>query len=302
MPTVYRGCAERPEQAPPTVLTIGNFDGVHLGHQALLRRAAAVGGGASLTVLTFDPPPRDVLRPDNGIPRIQPLSEKIRALGDAGAAEVVVERFDAALAALPAEDFARDRVGRLRPVAVVVGFDFRFGQRRLGTADTLRAALGVPVFVEAPVSDDQGPISSSRIREAIGAGDLVLAHRLLGRPHAVHGPVTHGDGRGRTLGFPTANVDHRATLLPPPGVYVVDWHDPQGARRAVANLGARPTFDGEGSRLEVHLPGFSGDLYGVEAEVRFLARLRPERRFPDLSALTEAIARDTAAAVAWRAS
>jgi riboflavin kinase/FMN adenylyltransferase len=301
VPIVYRGCAERPDVAPGTVLTIGNFDGVHLGHQALISQARAIAGGRPVCVLTFDPPPRDVLRPDNGIPRVQTLADKIRTLGAAGADEVVVEPFTHATAELEAEAFATRFIARhLRPGAIVVGFDFRFGRRRSGTSDTLRRALGVEVFESEAVRDHQGAISSSRVREAVRAGRVREATRLLGRPHALSGVVVHGDGRGRQLGFPTANVAFETHLTPPPGVYAVDWCvDGAAPIRAVANLGLRPTFNGEDLRLEVHIPGLAGDLYGVHAEVRLLEQLREERRFASLDALIAAIQADVAAALAW---
>jgi riboflavin kinase/FMN adenylyltransferase len=272
------------------VLTIGNFDGVHRGHRTLLDKARAVATalGVPAAALTFDPAPRDVLRPSNGIPRIQSMSRKLAHLAAAGLDAVVVQTFDLEMAALAPATFAsRILVGDLGVAALVVGHDFRFGSRRAGTADDLRA-LGVPVHALPALTDEEGVVSSSRIRELLGAGDVAGAARLLGHEHEVEGTVVQGERRGRTLGFPTANVEVDGGLLPADGVYAVRAEGAAG----VANLGTRPTFAGTGRRLEVHLLDYQGDLYGKRLVVAFVARIRGEKRFESLDGLREAIAAD----------
>jgi riboflavin kinase/FMN adenylyltransferase len=281
------------------VLTIGNFDGVHPGHRALidLTRELAAERSAPVAVLTFDPAPRDVLRPDNPIPRIQSLDQRLAHLAGAGVDITVVEPFTLELAALsPAEFASRILVERLRVRGMALGHDFRFGHKRAGTVDTLRELVQVPIRQVEPLLLDGRPLSSSRIREALGAGDVAEAARLLGRPHEVEGPVVHGDARGRQLGFPTANVVPEHGLVPPGGVYAVRVELDGVERPAVANLGTRPTFDGHRLALEVHVLDWTGDLYGRSLRVGFVARLRDERRFDGVDALRAAIAADVAEA------
>jgi riboflavin kinase/FMN adenylyltransferase len=286
------------------VLTIGNFDGVHLGHRALV--GAAVGRARALGVeavaYTFDPAPRDVLRPDSAIPRIQSLEARVAHLLAAGADRVVVEPFDRVMAAMTPEAFARDLLGsRLRPSALVIGFDFRFGRGRAGGAADLADALGVPVETVPAVHHGGAPVSSSRVREAVRSGALADAAALLGRPFSFVGTVVPGDARGRTLGFPTANVwpdpgGKSAALLPPDGVYAVRARVDGAQRPGVMNLGTRPTFDGEARRAEVHLLDFDGDLYGQRVEVTPVVFLRPELRFTSVDALVAQVRADVDAA------
>ena len=301
MGTIVRGTTSW-QHAQPTIATIGNFDGVHLGHRALLAqtRALADVSGAAAIALTFDPAPRDLLRPGNPILRLQTLDDRARSLLEAGLDAVVIDPFDHALAGLEPSVFATKILrDRLRAVGIVIGWDFRFGRGRTGDADTLRSALGVPV-ISVPAQHLEGDVlSSSRIRQALVEGDVTSAARWLGRPHRVVGTVIHGDQRGRTLGFPTANVDPRTPLVPADGVYAVRVsageleHWP-----GVANVGVRPTF-GPGRRgIEVHLLGFAGDLYGRVLAVDFVARLREERRFESSDALLRQIRTDAAAAEA----
>lgn len=289
-----------------SVVTIGNFDGVHRGHRALLAEARRVAAGGRVCAFTFDPAPRDVLRPDNGIPRIQRLEDRVRELGSAGADEVVVEPFDLALAARPPEWFAAEILqGRLRAAAVVVGHDFRFGRGRAGDPAGLRASLNCPVIAVDPVEFDGAVVSSSRVRELITAGQVAEAHRLLDRPHELPGRVVRGDGRGAGLGFPTANLDVAAVcrgprdipLFPAHGVYAVRASIEGGPDvDAVANLGVRPTFGGDRVSLEVHLLDGAPDLYGATLRIRLIDRLRGERRFSDREALMAQIALDGAEA------
>jgi riboflavin kinase/FMN adenylyltransferase len=282
------------------VLTIGNFDGVHLGHRALLERviARARAEGRTSCAYTFHPSPVDVLRPDRRPPRIQSLEERVATIAGLGVDRVVVERFDRAFAEHDARWFAEEVVQRrLRAVAVVIGWDFRFGRGRAGGPAELVSSLPVDVEQVGPILVDGDPVSSSRIRQLVRDGDVAAAARLLGRPHRVTGEVVVGDGRGRTLGFPTANVAARTELLPALGVYAVrvDVGGP-AALQGVVNLGVRPTFDGHGTRLEAHLLDFSGDLYGQTLRVEFVARLRGEQRFASLQELVDQVQRDLRAA------
>ncbi len=303
-PTIFAGSAAYAAQrgAARPVLTIGNFDGVHLGHQRLLgevlRRARARGEPAA--VYTFDPPPRSVLAPAHAQPQLTDWSERARLLGSFDVQHIIIERFTRAFAQHTPEWFAQEVLGRwINPSEIVVGYDFRFGKARAGTLELLQRLLPkVPVSAIAAVEAEGGVVSSSRLRALVAAGEVAAAARLLGRPYAVRGAVVSGDRRGRTLGFPTANVESSAELLPAKGVYAVRASLNGGPPRpAVANLGVRPTFGGEGRFLvEVHLLNFSGELYGHELSVQFVARLRGEERFADADALRAQIARDTAAA------
>ncbi len=282
------------------MVTIGNFDGVHLGHQALIAEATrlALPLGAPVCAYTFDPSPRDVMVPGHGIPAVQSLEDRIRCLGDAGAAMVVLETFTKDFSRIEARDYALDILGRrLRARGVVVGWDFRFGRGRQGDADLLRELLGVPVVQVEPVRLGGEVVSSTRVRELVRAGRVAEAAGMLGRPHVVKGGVVRGDARGRELGFPTANVAPASELVPPSGVYAVRADVGDGVwRPGVANLGNRPTFGPGKGPLEVHLLDFSGDLYEHTLSVGFVERIRAERAFDGLPALVEQIGRDVIAA------
>lgn len=296
--------------APPeegAVVSVGVFDGVHLGHQAILAEnvAHARSLGAVPTVVTFRHHPKSVLL--GRAPRtLTSLEHRLELFRRAQVARTVVLTFDERLRQVPAEEFAREFLGRKLGVKrFVLGFDSKFGHDRQGTPEHLKE-LGFDVVVVPKVLDSERPVSSTAIREAVELGDLEGAARMLGRPVAVYGDVVRGDGRGGKIGFPTANLDLHHELHPPPGVYacrarVVGRRDgrPSDPRcLAVANIGHRPTFaDAGGSRsdpplVEAHLLDFSGDLYGEHLELEFLARLRGEQRFPDLPSLRRAIAAD----------
>jgi riboflavin kinase/FMN adenylyltransferase len=296
---VIDGSAAWPATAPRPVVTIGNFDGVHLGHRALLDRTRAVAAelGAVTAAYTFHPAPRDVLRPGNPISRLQRVEDRIADLGRAGMDYVIVEPFTLDLAGRDAAWFASEILGyRLRAAAVVVGWDFRFGKGRGGNVETLRDTLDVPVEQVAALAHRGGVVSSSRIRQAIAAGDLAEATDLLGRPYEVVGTVVHGDARGRELGFPTANLRPASALIPGDGVYAarVDLGD-GGVHDAVVNVGSRPTFDGPAHSIEAHLLDWSGDVYGRELRIAFVARIRDEQRFESRQALVDQIRHDIAA-------
>jgi riboflavin kinase/FMN adenylyltransferase len=283
------------------LLTIGNFDGVHRGHQSLLARVVARAAelDAPATVYTFDPPPRVVLDPGRHPPRILSLSDKVRLLAEVGVARVVVESFDRAFARNPASWFIDEVLSRrLRPVELCVGHDFRFGRGREGNAALVRARLPDLPFLQLPAErEGDDIISSSRIREAVARGEVALATRMMGRCHRLAGVVVAGDGRGRTLGVPTANVDVETELLPARGVYAVRLTDESGSPAlGVANLGVRPTFDGRTYTVEVHLLDFCGDLYGHRVTVDLVQRIRGERRFNSVDQLVERIRMDIRAA------
>lgn len=302
MSTVYAGSDAWPAAERGVAVAIGNFDGVHLGHRAVLRALAERAGARGLrtAVYTFDPAPTAVVAPARHQPRILPLDDRVRLLAEAGADGVCVEPFDAAYAARPAEWFAAEVLGRrLGARMVSVGYDFRFGAGRAGDVDTLRRLLpGVEVVHVEAVVVDGAPVSSSRIRKLVAAGEVEAAAALLGRPHRLRGEVVHGDHRGRTIGFPTANVANRVELLPAPGVYAVrvGVGGAEAALPGVANVGLRPTFSGTEPRVEVHLLAGGRDLYGAELTVELVRRLREERRFPSVEALVEQIGADAEAA------
>ena len=277
---------------PGGVVTIGNFDGVHQGHQALLDRARSLHLGP-VVAYTFDPAPSDVLRPEFAPARLQTLEDRVARLHVRGAEHVVVEAFDRAFAAQSPADFAHTVLrDRLRATAVVVGWDFRFGRGREGDADGLRVLLDVPVVHVDAVYHQNEVVSSSRIRTAIANGAVDQAAVLLGCPHELVGSVVAGDARGRQLGFPTANLDVRTPLLPAAGVYAIVATSPFGVHRGVANLGTRPTFPDARFKVEVHLFDFAGDLYGLELRVGLVHRIRAEQRFDGVEALVAQIHRD----------
>lgn len=301
MPLVVSGSAAwpHPRGGAPVAVAIGNFDGVHAGHRAILARlrahADALGGPS--VVYTFDPAPTAVVAPARHQPRILTLPDRVRHLGEAGVDAVVVEPFTRAYAAHPADWFADEVLRRrLGAQVVVVGWDFRFGMGRGGDADSLRRAGFTVDHVDA-VELDGAPVSSSRVRKLVAAGEVAAAARLLGRPHVLRGTVVRGDQRGRTLGFPTANLDNEVELIPADGVYAVRASVDGGpSTPGVMNQGNRPTFAGVERRIEVHLFAEVGDLYGRELRVELVDRIRPERRFDGLDALVAQIRADAARA------
>ncbi|MFP4155057.1 MAG: bifunctional riboflavin kinase/FAD synthetase [Halothiobacillaceae bacterium] len=289
------------------VVTLGNFDGVHLGHQAVMAQAAEAGRaqGLPLVAMTFEPLPREFFDPDQPLARLTRLRERYRAMAGLGIIdELVVLHFDSRLAALPAEGFVQAiLVGGLSARHVVVGDDFRFGAGRQGD-HALLARLGqIHGFTVEKARTfllDGERVSSTRVRAALAEGDLALATHLLGRPYAFCGRVAHGDKRGRTLGYPTANLALHRRHSPLSGVYVVETALPDGRLVAgVANVGRRPTVGGLRARLEVHLFDFDESLYGQVIEVRFLHRLRPERQFDSVDMLVRQIGEDARMARAW---
>jgi len=300
-----------PEAPPPgiagAVVAIGNFDGVHRGHRAVIFRAKALARklGRPCAVLTFEPHPADFFAGAPTIFRLTSRDAKAHRLRELGLDGMVVMSFDARLAGLEAEDFLQDiLLRRLGVAGVVVGYDFHFGAKRSGTPDFLRrrgAELGLTVeIVEKVTADEQGSIeavSSTATREALTSGDVAAAAALLGHPWSVTGEVIHGAKLGRTLGYPTANLalDRNCGLRH--AIYAVEV-ELDGARfKGVASFGRRPTVEDNGPPLlEIHIFDFNGDLYGREIEVFFIAFLRAEEQFSSLDALQEQIRRDEAEA------
>ena len=289
MPTDLRGA----------VLALGNFDGFHQGHQAVVGTAIdwARGEGRPAVVATFSPHPMRHFKPDAEPFRLTRLDQRMELFEAAGADAMLVFHFDDHLANMPAERWIEDVIARhIGAAGVVTGQDFTFGQRRGGNPAMLQrlgAPLGVSARTVGPVHDAEGPISSSRIRTALQAGDCATATRLLTRPFAIRGTVQHGDKVGRTIGFPTANLDLGEYLRPRYGIYAVTGRLPDGRRvMGAANLGIRPSFDPPKELLEPYFFDFSGDLYGQEIEVAFHSFLRPEGKFDNLDDLTEQMARD----------
>ena len=298
-----------PDPFRGSVVALGNFDGFHLGHQAVVARARAVAQaeGRPLVVATFDPHPVRYFRPDAAPFRLTTLDQRERLFAAAGADAMLVFGFDAALAAVTARDFITDWLGqRVGSAHIVTGADFTFGKGRSGNAGLLSdpsAMAGIRSEAVGPVADADGPISSSRIRVALQAGDPGEAARLLTRPFAIEGVVQHGDKVGRTIGYPTANLDMGSYLRPAYGIYAVRGHLPDGRTvDGVANLGIRPQFEPPKELLEPHFFDFAEDLYGRTIAIDLIAHLRPEARFDGLDALIAQMDRDSAAARAILAS
>jgi riboflavin kinase/FMN adenylyltransferase len=285
------------------IIALGNFDGFHLGHQAVIGHAIdwAKREGRPAIVATFDPHPVRHFKPDAAPFRLTTLDQRQALFGDAGADAMLVFNFNAELASVTAEDFVSDwLIARAGASAVVTGEDFTFGKGRGGSVPFLTekgAALGLRSEAVGPVSDGQRVISSSRVRDAVQAGNCAEATRLLTRPFTIRGEVQHGDKVGRTIGFPTANVELGQYLRPRYGIYAVKGRLPDGrVLNGAANMGIRPTFDPPKELLEPHFFDFAEDLYGQVIDVEFHHFLRGEEKYDSLDALTAQIAKDCAAA------
>ena len=294
---------ERLSEATPEirgcVVAIGTFDGVHLGHQKLISRAVELArkSGVPSVVLTFWNHPMSVLAPDRVPLSLSPIEERRRVFAKLGVEFVIEERFTAELAALSAEGFLALLVEHLAPKVVVIGANFTFGAGGIGMPGFLAQrgkALGFSVE-EAPLLVLNGErVSSTRVRALLAAGDVRLAGELLGHPFAIAGIVEHGDERGRKLGFPTVNISPvKGQALPADGVYAVRILCPdETEHNGIANVGDNPTFGGDPLRIEAHLLDFSGDLYDQRIVVRFIERMREERKFPSAEALVSQIRQD----------
>ncbi len=285
------------------IVALGNFDGFHLGHQAVVGRAVAGARaeGRPALVATFDPHPVRHFRPDAPPFRLTTLDQRQRLFAAAGVDAMVVFHFDGALARLSAERFIAERLhADLQVAGVVTGEDFTFGTAKRGDVRLLAergAAHGFVAETVGPVTLDGEPVSSTRIRDALRHGDPRAAARLLTRPFAVEGVVQHGDKLGRTIGYPTANIDMGKYLRPAYGIYAVTGRLADGrVLKGAANLGIRPTFDPPKELLEPYFFDFAGDLYGQPIEVALIDYLRPEAKFDSLDALTRQMERDCARA------
>jgi len=282
------------------VVTIGTYDGLHLGHQALIARVRSHAQRLAqpAVMLTFEPMPREFLSPEDPPARLTTFRERWRILSSAGLDYLWLLRFDEALRNLSAEDFAQLLVRRLRPSVVVVGHDFRFARKGEATAAALAAAgerLGFAVDVVPAVTVAGERVSSSGVREALSRADFARAGRWLGRPYSMRGRVIGGRRLGRDLGFPTANLALGRRRAPVAGIFAVQVRGAAGAALpGVASLGTRPTIGGGEALLEAHVFDFSDDLYGREIEVEFAAKLRDEQHFASLDALAAQMQRDAA--------
>lgn len=285
----------------PAVIALGVFDGVHVGHQTLVRDTIALAQSRKVAscVLTFDRDPDQVVTPDRAAPQLTTFDDKIAMLRAVGPDAILVVPFDEWLSSLSPSDFCIDvLLDAAEPVACVVGFDFRFGHRAVGDAQTLHELgdlHGFEVVTHPLVHVCGEPVTSTRIRGLVAKGDVVEATVLLGRPHRLRGTVVHGRGAGRTLGAPTANLDVDARFaLPAPGVYAA-WATLDGGRYpAAVSVGIPPSFPDATCPLEAHLLGFAGDAYGREAMLEFVERLRDQRAFADPAELAATIAADIA--------
>ncbi|HLF38249.1 MAG TPA: bifunctional riboflavin kinase/FAD synthetase [Burkholderiales bacterium] len=286
--------------AGPTALTIGNFDGVHVGHQAMLAELKRAAGrlGVPACVLTFEPHPREFFAPDKAPTRLTSLREKLELLADCGIERAHLCRFDYRFAQITAEDFIERVIARgLGARWLLAGDDFRFGARRAGDLVMLKRdapRLGLEVSAMASVMQDGERVSSTAVRRALAAGELARAERLLGRAYSISGRVMRGDGLGRKLGFPTANVQMKHNRPPLTGIFAVRLHGAAaGPLRGVASLGVRPTVKQQGAPvLEVHALDFDGELYRRHVRVEFLHKFRDEEKYADLATLTRRIALD----------
>lgn len=287
------------------IIALGNFDGFHIGHQAVIGRAIAwaKAEGRPVYVATFDPHPVRHFAPLAPPFRLTSVDQRQELFAEAGVDGMLVFNFNAELAAVTAEEFVADwLVARGGIAGVVTGEDFTFGKGRGGSVSFLKdhgPAIGLRSEAVGPVCDDEGPISSSRIRQALHAGDCATANRLLTRPFTVRAPVLHGDKLGRTIGFPTANIWMSGYVRPRYGIYAVKGRLPDGrVLHGAANMGIRPTFDPPKELLEPHFFDFAEDLYGQVIDVEFHHFLRGEEKYDSLDALTAQIAKDCAAAKA----
>ena len=290
----------------PISLAIGFFDGVHLGHQAVIQEAISLAQELNVApaVMTFDPHPREVLGQEAIHRYLTPYQDKLEQFARLGIKKVYVVRFDRNFASLSKEAFVTQFLLPLGVKGVVTGFNFTFGHKAEGKAEDL-ITLGKGYFhtkIVSPIQQDHGVVSSTRLRQALAGGDVKTARMILGRPYSLEGHVIKGDQRGRLLGFPTANLDLKAPyLVPGRGVYVVKATMDDLSSYGIMNIGVRPTFkdDQPEERLEVHLLGQSGDFYGKKCKVEFCHFLREEKKFPNVEALIAQIEKDRQEAEKW---
>ncbi len=295
---VFRGTGDG--ESASIALTIGNFDGVHLGHQAMLQRlrTAALRTNLPATILTFEPHPREFFSPADAPARLTSLREKLELFTACGIDQVYVARFNRAYASMTPQQFIDDLLIKNFKIRwLLVGDDFRFGAQRGGDIGLLKQAsvrYGFELASMGSIEVANERVSSTGVREALGSGDFARATRLLGRPYCISGRVAHGKKLGRELGFPTANIVLKRKRVPLNGIYAVKLHGiQQKALPAVASLGVRPTvMDGAAPLLEVHILDFDQNIYGRRVSVEFLHKLRDEEKYPDIESLRRQIAID----------
>ena len=293
-----KGCS----LTPSSIVTVGNFDGIHRGHKALIRRCVELAGDDhQVAVVTFEPLPQSWFDPQTAPARLSSVSQKLRMLDSSGVDLVWMMRFNQRLASMPAREFVQQLLVRgLSVKSVVIGEDFRFGKGREGDIPLMRQLgddFGFETHIMAPVTIHGIRVSSTAIRQALADGDLGRAQALLGRQFAMHGRVIRGQGLGRKLGYPTANMKLAAGLSPLTGIFAVRARLENGAwMDGVANLGYRPVVDGADFLLEVHLFNFDDDLYGCRMETRFVEKIRDEADFSGLDELVAQMRRDEAKA------
>jgi riboflavin kinase/FMN adenylyltransferase len=299
---IVRGLEAFPPDAGPSAVALGAFDGIHLGHRAILGTAVTQARAGKLQALacTFDRHPMEVLQPERAPLPITTLEERLELIAETGIDTTVVLPFTTAVASIEPKAFVQDvLVGTLKAREVIVGFNHRFGRGARGDAELLEALagpLGFRAHIVQALLVDGIAVSSSEIRAALQRGNLPAAARLLGRPYSIRGEVVRGAGRGRTLGFPTANVKPDRPLGLPVGVYACRLAIGREQYQAVVNVGFRPTFGETELAIEAHVLDFSGDIYNERVILTFLLRLREERKFPSVEALRQQIAQDVAAA------
>src|SRR5215470_6011290 len=299
---IVRGLESYRPEGVASAVALGAFDGIHLGHRAILGTAVARAreGGLRAVACTFDRHPMEVLQPDRAPLPITTLEERLELIAETGIDTTLVIPFTPAVAGIEAKAFVQDvLVGTLRAREIVVGFNHRFGRGARGDAElleSLAATLGFRAHIVPALTVDGVAVSSSEIRAALQRGDLGATARLLGRPYSIRGSVVRGAGRGRTLGFPTANVKTDRPLGLPVGVYVCRLAVGAQEHAAVVNVGFRPTFGETEIAIEAHVLDFTGDLYDQRVALTFVRRLREERKFPSVDALKAQIALDIATA------
>ncbi|HEV2688183.1 MAG TPA: bifunctional riboflavin kinase/FAD synthetase [Bryobacteraceae bacterium] len=304
---IYRSLAEVPADFGPCAITIGNFDGVHLGHRQIMRRIVAIARehGWKSAVLTFDPHPTRLVAPDRAPRLLTTPEQRARLILGQGIDEVLILPFTSEIAKLTPEEFVREvLVGRLKAREVLVGDNFHFGHKAAGNAGTLKElgrTFGFQTDVVTAISWRGVVISSSEIRRLVEAGDVARACRLLGRPYALEGAVVHGEGVGSKQTVPTLNLDTQAEVLPKPGVYVTRTREGNGSREwpSITNVGYRPTFDGRRLTIETFLLSGLNGATPERISVEFLRWVREERKFPDPAALKAQILRDVGRAQAY---
>src|ERR1700693_1039098 len=304
---IYRSLAEIPHDFGPCAITIGNFDGVHLGHREILRRVIAIARkkGWKPAAVTFDPHPTNLVAPAEAPHLLTPPDQRARIMEQLGIEEVLIVPFTHEIANLSPEEFVRELLAdKLKARAVVVGDNFRFGHRAAGdvqTLEELRTKYGFETEIVEPVVRRNRVISSTAIRRLIAAGEVSLACRMLGRPYPVEGPVVRGEGRGAKQTVPTLNLDTKAEVLPKTGVYVTRTRESNGPRNwpSITNIGYRPTFNGHGITIETYLLSSLEGASPDEISVEFLRWVREERKFENAEALKAQILRDVGRAQAY---